>query len=174
MSDDSDSHDEHHRNAFDGYEPNVARLCKIRREEDAEAHCGWHGGSEHQTCHYQTHGCAWCTSCIHVCELSVVERMTHREWLLEGVQVGRLESDSVSFRNEGCRQLLVRLLRQRSQASGLMLGSPATLPFRGLGAGAEESQQGVAAVSGAWEAEMWDNRLFERKCEHVHFHGTCK
>ena len=51
----------------------------------------------------------------------MVERMTHREWLLEGVQVGRLESDSVSFRNEGCRQLLVRLLRQRSQASGLMI-----------------------------------------------------
>ena len=44
MSDDSDSHDEPHRNAFDGYEPNVARLCKIRREEDAEAHCGWHEG----------------------------------------------------------------------------------------------------------------------------------
>ena len=100
--------------------------------------------------------------------------MTHREWLLEGAQVGRLESDSVSFRNEGCRQLLVRLLRQRSQASGLMIGSPATLPFRGLGARAEESQQGVAAVSGAWETEMWDNRLFERKCKHVHFHGTCK
>ena len=103
----------------------------------------------------------------------MVERMTHREWLLEGVQVGRLESDSVSFRNEGCRQLLVRPLRQRSQASGLMIVSPATLPFRGLGAGAEESQQGVAAVSGAWETEMWDNRLFERKCEHVQFHGTC-
>ena len=149
MPDDSDSHDEHHRNAFDGYEPDVARLCKIRREEVAEAHCGWHGGS-------------------------VVERMTHREWLLEGVQVGRLESDSVSFRNEGCRQLLVRLLRQRSKASGLMIVSPATLPFRGLGARAEESQQGVAAVSGAWETEMWDNRLFERKCEHVQFHGTCK
>ena len=33
MPDDSDSHDEHHRNAFDGYEPDVARLCKIRREE---------------------------------------------------------------------------------------------------------------------------------------------
>ena len=121
--------------------------------------------------HMDAHGC---TSCIHVCELSVVERMTHREWLLEGVQVGRLESDSVSFRNEGCRQLLVRLLRQRSKASGLMIVSPATLPFRGLGARAEESQQGVAAVSGAWETEMWDNRLFERKCEHVQFHGTCK
>ena len=104
----------------------------------------------------------------------MVERMTHREWLLEGVQVGRLESDSVSFRNEGCRQLLVRLLRQRSQASGLMIGSPATLPFHGLGAGAEESQQGVAAVSGAWETAMWDNRLFELKCKHVQFHGTCK
>ena len=27
VSDDSDSNDEHHCNAFDGYEPNVARLC---------------------------------------------------------------------------------------------------------------------------------------------------
>ena len=46
--------------------------------------------------------------------------------------------------------------------------------FRGLGAGAEEVQQGVAAVSGAWKTEMWDNRLFERKCKHVQFHGTLK
>ena len=28
MSDDSDSHDEHHCNAFDGYEPNVASCAR--------------------------------------------------------------------------------------------------------------------------------------------------